>query len=369
MKYIKKIVFIISMVFGISIPANAIQLTGTMVVDRGILERVEVRPGVFINKYISGSYFALGGNTPTANSAMLQPGSDPGIILGSFQGFTPNPDEPHPAGHPDAPFGAGTGYSAMTTSSNVFKPFNFFSSATFIGLNEVSYQSGETKPAPSAEVDLTSCVGTVCDMFVEMSVFEVYWNGAVFEQGPRPSNSGPFVLGQGTYDTATRRYSVTWVSQIKGGPFSNVPGWWHLEGEVLPEPLVADVLVEPRTLNVKSNGNGFTVTIGLQDTDGSIVSASGAEEGVMISAVGDVTIPDSVITENVAARTINGDEITVVFNDPATGSRQDVIAAVSDLEDGSVVDVCVKGVALDANGSIRPFTGCSSITIKNKGSR
>ena len=54
------------------------------------------------------SYFGMGSPVPTDTSAPLSAGSDGGILLGTHQSFVLDPDEPHPDGHPDAPFGAGS---------------------------------------------------------------------------------------------------------------------------------------------------------------------------------------------------------------------------------------------------------------------
>jgi len=75
------------------------------------------------------------------------------------------------------------------------------------------------------------------NLTAELSAWEVFWNGTTFEQGPRPVNTGPFALATGTYDPVTGHYSLEWVSQIKGGSFSGVPGSWHIEGtHVVPLP-------------------------------------------------------------------------------------------------------------------------------------
>jgi hypothetical protein len=90
---------------------------------------------------------------------------------------------------------------------------------------------------------MSSCVANVCDMTLEISAWEVMWNGSAFEQGPRPVNTDPFVLATGTYNLDTKFYSVSWVSQINQGPFDGVPGHWHLEGtHVVPVPAAAWLL-------------------------------------------------------------------------------------------------------------------------------
>jgi hypothetical protein len=84
----------------------------------------------------------------------------------------------------------------------------------------------------------------VCVITVDLSSWEVFWNGSSFQQGPRPSNTGPFELATGTFDTTTNHYELNWASQIKQGPFNGVKGYWHVEGEyvgstVVPIPAAA----------------------------------------------------------------------------------------------------------------------------------
>jgi hypothetical protein len=235
--------------------AHAVSLNGLMGIDAGqrTLEPALDENGdpvldtdgepITVPVYHGGSYFSMGGDNPRTG-AMLAPGAAGGITLGAYQPFILNPDEPHPAGHPDAPFGAGSGYATSPTEiSTVVAPFAFFFNLTYVGTNPVGYQSAEAHPAPSAEVDLGNCTGSVCALTMDLSSWEVMWNGTAFEQGPRPDNTGPFVLAIGTIDMATNFYSISWESQIKGGSFNNVLGFWHLEGTFTPVPVPGALLL------------------------------------------------------------------------------------------------------------------------------
>lgn len=207
-----------------STAAHAVSLTGTMLIDPGIVIDANSSP-----TYVSGSFFAMGGRV------MLTPGSAGGIVLGTYQNFVLDPDVPHPYNWDGIGSGAGTGYGrSPTTQSTMLEPFAFGSSLTHIGTNPIGYQSGEAHAAPTA--DISNCVGNTCTLSMDLSSWEVMWNGSAFEQGPRPLNSGPFVPAVGTYDLATSAYSLTWNSQIKGGPFNGVTTTWHLEGTVVPIP-------------------------------------------------------------------------------------------------------------------------------------
>ena len=219
---------------------SASLLYGTLAIDEGIKAPVEVAPGTFVDLYQSGSYFVLGDTDPNSNSAaMLVPGSAGGIQLGLFQNFVTDPDEPHPEGHPDAVNGAGSGYNGLTSQSSVLEPFLFFGIPTYVGTNPVSYQSAAVKEAPT--MDLGPCSNNICTISVDLGAWEVYWNGSVFEQGPRPDNTQPFSLASGSIDVVSGRYSLNWASQILNGPFNGVIGFWHLEGTLLNPTSVAPV--------------------------------------------------------------------------------------------------------------------------------
>ena len=215
--------------------AHAATLSGTMLINGGTRHVIDASGNT---AYTAGSYFAMGANNPNGNAVMLQPTIAPGpggIVLGTYQNFVLNPNVPHPFNWNGIGGGAGTGYtSPPTTQGTMLKPFSFFSSDTYVGTNPIAYQSGDSHPAPTA--DISNCVGNNCTLSVDLSSWEVMWNGSAFEQGPRPSNLGGFVPAVGTYDLATHAYSLTWLSQIKGGPFNGVNAYWHLDGTVVPLP-------------------------------------------------------------------------------------------------------------------------------------
>ncbi len=212
--------------------AHATALTGTMLINPGIYSSVGTTGGT----YVSGSYFSFGGpDSGAAITPTVSPGPG-GIVLGSYQNFVLNPNVPHPYNWNGTGGAAGTGYSATPTSlGTIVQPFLFAGSYTYVGTNPISYQSGNSYAAPTA--DISNCVGTSCTLSVDLNSWEVMWNGTAFQQGPRPVDTGPFVPAVGTYNTATRAYSLTWTSQIDGGPFNGVIGHWHLEGTVAPVPL------------------------------------------------------------------------------------------------------------------------------------
>lgn len=234
MKSIHTTVMACSALLVCSTAAHAVALTGTMLIDPGT-KSIDANGN---STYLSGSYFAMNANNPNGQASMLQPGSAGGIELGTYQNFVLNPDVPHPYNWDGNGAGAGTGYSGTpTTQSTLLNPFGFFGVPTYVGINPIGYQSGDSHPAPTA--DISNCVANSCTLTMDLSGWEVMWNGSAFEQGPRPSNLGGFVPAVGTYDLSTKAYSITWQSQIKGGPFNNINGYWHLSGTVSTVPVPA----------------------------------------------------------------------------------------------------------------------------------
>ncbi len=234
----------------LALSVDGTHLTGLLKVDPGIKEQTEVVTAdgsvIVVTAYTGGSYFVMNQNNPNSGSAaMLRPGTAGGIALGSYNNFVLNPDEPRPTGWkgdidgdgiPDGL--AGTEYDNVPPVYPNGSPvlFSFFGNDTYVGLNPIGYQSGEAHPAPSVEIDMSSCVADVCSITADFSAWEVFWNGSAFEQGPRPDNTGPFGLATGTYNLITNEYNLGWSSQIKGGPFNNVIGFWYIEGTVVPVP-------------------------------------------------------------------------------------------------------------------------------------
>lgn len=175
---------------------------------------------------ISGSYFRMiqGGGTlvdgpfvANADSSCadqtysaLVPGTA-GLSTGEFQ---PQPAEPFDAG--------GNGLADA-----IVAPTKFFGVNFAVSTNEVDPASGAAVAAPTIVLNAD---GTLSG---ELSAVSVAWNGQQFNQGsPKPDGSRPGLTADltGTYDPATGRFVIEWVSQIVGGPFDGFSGVWHLEG-------------------------------------------------------------------------------------------------------------------------------------------
>jgi hypothetical protein len=303
---------------------------------------------------LEGSYFGMAQSPSNILKTALKPGPDGGIIMGEAQ--------PASGTHGGCPNGS--------ESPGIDKPWCFFGQT---GLDLTTAGPTVNDPDVNSDGGFTQTLNLP---------WGLSWNGIPVIPIPGIAT----VVCDQADCAAGGGFVLDMALPIPPNPahgFGGVPYSLHMEGTIVAPPLTANVYAEPRTLNVKSKGNGFKVSIELEDTDGSTVDAAGVDLGVNIVSIDGMTIPAGAITENTGARVVidNVDPVNQVsvpngiteaaasFDDAATGDRQDIIAVVSDLPDGSDVEICVAGTAEDASGTTRDFEGCSTITIKNKGNR
>lgn len=137
-------------------------------------------------------------------------GSDGGLRTGAYQ---PEVAPPFDAG--------GNG-----VTESIAKGVPFFAVRFAVATNEKDPQTGGKAPMPTIEVKDGKLSGN-------LSAFAASWNNQHFNQGaPKPDGSLPglTLIPTGTYDQATKKFSLEWSSQIVGGPFNNFTGVWHFEG-------------------------------------------------------------------------------------------------------------------------------------------
>jgi hypothetical protein len=144
----------------------------------------------------------------------LAPGTDGGLVTGTHQP-APNP-----------------GFDAKGNSlaARVIHPVRFFGVDFSASTNATDLQTGTATALPTLRSDGGKLSG-------DLSAFAATWNKQAFNQGaPKPGGATPggTALPSGTYDASTRAFSVTWASQIVGGPFGSFTGVWHLEGTFVP---------------------------------------------------------------------------------------------------------------------------------------
>lgn len=146
--------------------------------------------------------------------SVQEPGTDGGLVTGTYQ----------PA--------SGKAFDAQgnARAARVTKPGSFTAIDFAISTNEVDPQSQEKVPAPEIRVEDGRLTGQV-------TAWSAAWNNLYFNQGsPKPDGTSPGLTKplSGTYDAATRRFTIEWSSQIVGGPFNRFTGFWHLEGTFEP---------------------------------------------------------------------------------------------------------------------------------------
>ena len=144
----------------------------------------------------------------------LTPGADGGLRTGVFQA------------QPSGPFDA----TGNGTSAGVVRPQKWFAVAFGIATNQTDPQTKKSTAMPRVDVNGTALSG-------DLSAFAASWNGQHFNQGaPKPGGARPgnTTGPTGSYDPATKAYTLDWSSQIIGGPFNNFTGIWHLEGTFEP---------------------------------------------------------------------------------------------------------------------------------------
>jgi hypothetical protein len=196
-------------------PAASKKLLGLFTIEAG-------RPK---GQTATGSYFRMvlptGGFFGNSNSSvdggtytMLQPGTAGGLETGRYQ------PQPSPA------FGS-TGGSRATAiiAPTAFENVKFSASTA-----RVDPQTGAKVPAPMIEVSGRKLTGN-------LSAFAASWNRQNFNQGsPKPNGNYPGRTTKvtGTYDPTTHEYTLSWRSQIVGGPFNGFAGLWHLTGTFQP---------------------------------------------------------------------------------------------------------------------------------------
>lgn len=168
------------------------------------------------NGTVAGGPFVSNGDSPCPDKTWtaVSPGTDGGLRTGVYQ--------PQPA-----PAFAANGDAAAAA---ILAPQKFFAVRFGPSSNAKDPQTGVGVAAPSISVSGSTLTG-------DLRAFSVAWNGQQFNQGaPKPDGGRPGATSpvSGTYDPATKAFSITWSSQIVGGPFNNFTGTWTLQGRFQP---------------------------------------------------------------------------------------------------------------------------------------
>jgi hypothetical protein len=171
-----------------------------------------IQPGGGPNgPFIENNTSACGDKTFTD----LAPGKDGGL---STTGYQPQPEPPFAAD------GAGT-------NDKITMPKEFFGAKFATATNPKDPQTGTNVPAPSITHDGSGKLSG------DLRAFAAAYQRQHFNQGsPKPDGSTPGLTAgpSGTYDAATKRFTLEWRSTIVGGPFDKFTGLWHFEGVFQP---------------------------------------------------------------------------------------------------------------------------------------
>jgi hypothetical protein len=160
-----------------------------------------------------GPYF-INPNSKAGNFTLLRPGIDGGLQTGVFQ------DPPSPA------FDS----RGFALSNRIMKPTLFADVAFSLSTAATDAQSGKAVGPPVIKSKGRKLTG-------DLRGFTAMWNNTYFNQGsPKPSGkyTGHTRPVAGTYNSKTKRFVLTWTSQIVGGPFDGLTGYWHLQGKFRP---------------------------------------------------------------------------------------------------------------------------------------
>lgn len=197
-------------------------LVGTFAVDAAVCDAGAPESGSYFRMIQGGGTVADGPFVPNGDSTCgdstytaLEPGTA-GLVTAQYQ---PQPADPFDA-------------SKNGVADAIVAPTKFFGVNFALSTNETDPVSGEAVPAPSL---IVADDGTVSG---DLRALSVAWNGQQFNQGaPKPDGSAPGLTTPvtGTYDSESGRYTLTWISQIVGGPFDGFSGVWYLEGEFTPD--------------------------------------------------------------------------------------------------------------------------------------
>jgi hypothetical protein len=197
-------------------------LVGLFKLDDGQCSNAGVTAGSYFRMINPGGKLGEGpfisnGDSPCGDKTYspMFPGSDGGLRTGAYQ----------PEVSP--PFDSGGNGATETVAKGV----PFFAVRFAVATNEKDPQTGGSAPLPSIEAKDGKLSGN-------LSAFAASWNNQHFNQGaPKPDASKPGLTSgpDGTYDKATKKFTLEWTSQIVGGPFNNFTGVWHFEGTFQPK--------------------------------------------------------------------------------------------------------------------------------------
>jgi hypothetical protein len=209
-----------------AVAAPAKNLTGTFAFTPGKVKTVKkngkrrkVTGGTYFRMiYPNGSVkkgpFFKNSDSKAKTYTLLKPGIDGGLRTGVFQ-------------QPPTPAFAPNGFAL---SNRIIPPTSFAGIKFSLSTAPTDAQSGKPVGVPTIKAKGRKLSG-------DLRAFTASWNSIWFNQGsPKPAGNRPGLTRpvRGTYNPKTKRFVITWVSQIVGGPFNDFSGYWHLQGRFKP---------------------------------------------------------------------------------------------------------------------------------------
>jgi hypothetical protein len=192
-------------------------LVGLFKVTAGTCSDAAVTSGTYFRMIQPGGKPGEGPYVPNGDSpcgdktwSPMTPGTDGGLRTGAFQPQESQPFDP-----------GGNGIS-----NKIAQPTRWFAVTYSVATNELDPQTNTKAKQPEIYVKDGQLSG-------DLSAYAAAWNGQHFNQGsPKPGGQRPGLTTgpSGTYDPATKKFTLEWTSQIAGGPFNNFTGTWHFEG-------------------------------------------------------------------------------------------------------------------------------------------
>ncbi|MET0558149.1 MAG: hypothetical protein ABW065_05710 [Solirubrobacterales bacterium] len=207
-------------------PASAAkqQLVGTFLIDPG----KSVAKGGGID--VTGSYFRMiyPNGSPTKGPFFLN--TDSRSLDQSYTLFVPGIDKGLRTGvyqpQPNPSFAA----NGFALANRIVQPLPFAGINFSLSTGPVDLQGGQKVGPPTLTANGHKLTG-------DLRGFTASWNKIYFNQGsPKPEGKlvGSTRALTGSYDPKSKRYSISWISQIVGGPFNDFAGFWHFEGKFKP---------------------------------------------------------------------------------------------------------------------------------------
>ncbi|HEY3238202.1 MAG TPA: hypothetical protein VGL92_01465, partial [Acidimicrobiia bacterium] len=186
-------------------------------------------------------------------------GKDGGLSTVAFQ---PQPEPPFTS----------EGGSQQGANDKITMPKEFFGSKYATATNPTDPQTNLPTVLPKIVLDSGGKLSG------DMRAFAAAYQGQHFNQGaPKPDGSTPgaTTLLSGTYDVATKKFTMEWTSTIVGGPFDNFTGKWHFEG-------VFEPVATPATPTSSSGGS----TSGASGSGTSTLPAAATAQASQVAGTG-----------------------------------------------------------------------------------